>query len=77
MVWIPREMQRWADEEGIIICQRCGKEYMDPVPKAVHPDGNPEIATKDWCPDCNSFTMCLVFRGSTAYKIPKGTEVTR
>ncbi len=48
---------------------------MDPVPKSRSSGDNFEIASKNWCPDCNALTMGLIFRGSTAYTIPKSKEV--
>ena len=53
-------------------CLRCGKEFSNPVPEVVNPEGNREIATKEWCPKCNGLAMGIIFRQSSAYKIPKG-----
>lgn len=52
-------------------CRRCGAEFTDPTPKVTKPDGIPDIACKEWCPGCNSFVMNIIFRGSSAYDVPK------
>ncbi len=49
-------------------CRRCGREFDNPVPEITRPDGNPEIATSEWCADCNALIMTVVHRESTAYK---------
>ncbi len=51
-------------------CLRCGKEYDDPVPEIIQPDGVTEIATREWCAGCNAFAMSIVYRGRSAYSKP-------
>ena len=52
-------------------CLRCNKEFDNPVPEVtnVSPHAITEIATEDWCSDCNRLTMNLMFREATAYKV--------
>lgn len=55
-----------------MICKRCGKEYEDPYPEIVGEGVNYEIATLEYCADCNALVMTLVHRESSAYyKNPK------
>lgn len=53
--------------ENVKICKRCGKEFTNPVPEVAVPTGITEIATTDWCADCNKFAMSIVYRWSSAY----------
>lgn len=55
--------------QKIIGCLRCGNWYENPVPPVTDPKGNLEIATVEWCADCNALCMSLVHRGSSAYDI--------
>lgn len=50
-------------------CRRCGREFDNPVPEVTYPKGLHEIATSEWCAECNVFTMSIVFRESSAYKV--------
>lgn len=52
------------------ICKRCGKEYKTPYPVAENVGGVLEIATKEWCADCNALTMYVLFRDRCAYNLP-------
>lgn len=49
-------------------CRRCGREFDNSVPEVTYPKGIHEIATSEWCAECNVFTMSIVFRESSAYK---------
>jgi len=51
-------------------CLRGGKEYNNPIPEVSNPEGIKEIATREWCSDCNALTMAVIFRRSSAYRIP-------
>lgn len=53
-------------------CLRCKKEFSDCVPEVTHPEGIHEIACSEWCAKCNAFTMSVVFRESSAYRVAKG-----
>jgi len=53
------------------LCRRCGRPVNNPVPEVTHPEGNYEIATEEWCADCNALTMSVVFRGISAYRLEK------
>lgn len=49
-------------------CLRCGCEYDNPVPSETNPESaNTEIATVEWCSDCNRIAMMAVFRQSSVY----------
>ena len=52
-------------------CKRCGKEFENPIPEIKKPDGNKEIATIEWCAECNEFAMSILYRGRSAYDSPK------
>ncbi len=49
------------------ICLRCGKEYDDPRPEIIIPGVNPEIATSEWCAECNKVSMAALYRNRSAY----------
>ena len=51
------------------VCLRCGRGFTNPVPEVTSPGSDPEIACKEWCAECNLFTMNIIRRWSTAYKI--------
>lgn len=51
------------------VCLRCGKAFVNPVPPVTVPSGDHEIACEDWCAKCNAFTMSIIRRWSTAYKV--------
>ncbi len=53
-------------------CRRCGVEFDDPVPENSIPSGNTDIASAEWCADCNTFVMSVVFRESSVYRKGKG-----
>lgn len=57
------------------VCLRCGREFENPVPPVVNPEGGREIATSEFCADCNKLIMSVVFRDATAYRVP-GTRET-
>ena len=48
-------------------CLRCGRSFENPVPEITNPGGNTEIATDEYCADCNRLVMSLVNRYSSAY----------
>lgn len=50
-------------------CRRCGREFTNPVPEVTDPGRDPEIACKEWCAECNAYTMNIIRRWSTAYAI--------
>lgn len=50
-------------------CLRCGRAFSNPVPEVTHPEGIHEIATHEWCTDCNIFAMNILFRWSSAYRV--------
>jgi len=50
------------------VCLRCGREYETPFPEIVRPGGWEEIATKEWCADCNKLVMSVIFREISAYR---------
>lgn len=50
------------------ICLRCGRPFDNPVPDVTYPEGNPEIACSEWCSDCNTLAMSVVFRESSSYR---------
>lgn len=50
-------------------CLRCDKEFDNPVPEVTVPNGRHEIATSEWCAECNAFTMNVVLRWASAYKV--------
>lgn len=52
-------------------CRRCGAEYDSPVPEVTYPEGNHEIATTEWCDNCNALIMSVIFRESSAYRPTK------
>lgn len=52
------------------ICKRCNKEYSNPYPVAEKIGGILEIATKEWCADCNALTMYILFRDRSAFSLP-------
>ena len=62
-------MNKITDEQITLICLRCGKEFNNSVPKITNSKGFTEIATNEWCSDCNNLCMNLVFREGTAYKV--------
>ena len=49
-------------------CKRCGREFDNPVPEVTYPEGIHDIATKEWCADCNALTLTVLFRESSAYR---------
>lgn len=49
-------------------CLRCGRKYENPVPETANSEGTVrEIATVEWCSDCNRLAMSVVFRDRSAY----------
>lgn len=59
-------------------CLRCGRDYEDPVPSVTNPDGqSTEIATREWCPDCNRIAMMAVRRHSSAYFLKGAVDPVR
>lgn len=60
-----------GSEHRAMNCLRCGKEFENPVPEVtnISQTANSEIATSDWCADCNRLAMNVVFRESTFYKV--------
>lgn len=49
-------------------CLRCYMSFEESVPDKVNKEGiNEEIATTDWCKDCNSIAMSVVYRQASAY----------
>lgn len=54
-------------------CRRCGTEFTDPRPIVTNDEGIPEIASKEWCADCNKYVMNVVFRHNSAYRASPGT----
>lgn len=50
-------------------CRRCGKEFDSPVPEVTYPGGIVEIASHEWCAECNAFAMNIVYRWSSAYRV--------
>ncbi len=54
-----------------MICKRCGREFSNPIPEITEPEGHREVASAEWCADCNSFAMSIVFRNSSAYRKKK------
>lgn len=50
------------------ICLRCHREYETPFPEVVRPGGWEEIATEEWCADCNKLAMSVIFREISAYR---------
>lgn len=60
-------------------CLRCGMYfgqydtegdyyYVNPYPPIVNPAGNPEIASDEYCPDCNAEVMFYIYRQGSAYR---------
>jgi len=56
----------WPKTPGV--CLRCGREFENPVPEVIDPEGGKEIATSEWCSDCNKLVMSIVFREVSAYR---------
>jgi hypothetical protein len=54
-------------------CRRCGVKFTDPCPVVTNDEGIPEIASMEWCADCNQYVMNIVFRYGSAYKASPGT----
>jgi hypothetical protein len=54
-------------------CRRCGVEFTDPRPVVTNDEGIPEIASIEWCADCNQYVMNVVSRHNSAYKVDPGT----
>ncbi len=52
------------------ICKRCDKKYKSPFPLAQNVGGFLEIATKEWCANCNAFVMHIIYRDRSAYNLP-------
>jgi len=51
------------------VCLRCGREYDNPIPEVVDPTRTQkEIATSEWCADCNRLAMSVLFRESSVYR---------
>ena len=50
-------------------CLRCTKEFEKSVPKVTNPKGVKEIATREYCAECNAFVMSILYRGNSAYDI--------
>ena len=50
-------------------CLRCGKEYDNSTPEVTDPGGRHEIATNEWCAECNQFTMTVLLRWASAYRV--------
>lgn len=70
----------WRSLKGKTVagCLRCGREFEDPRPAVTNEDGiNTEIATDEWCPDCNRIVMMVVFRQSSAYFDKKAIDPVR
>lgn len=61
------EQFTWTETPGV--CLRCGRKYETPFPEVVIPDGRMEIASEEWCADCNRLAMTLVFREISAYRM--------
>jgi len=52
-------------------CLRCGRDFEDPVPSVLQPDGDfTEIMCRDWCSDCNKIGLLVVYRGKSIYTDP-------
>ena len=62
-----KRQSSWETEPDWPICLRCGREFENRMIEETNPGGNPEIACKDWCPDCNRLVMMTVFREQSAY----------
>jgi len=52
-----------------MICLRCGREFDNSVPEVTVPDGRRDIATSEWCAECNAFAMNILLRWASAYKV--------
>jgi len=51
-------------------CLRCGEEFTDPIPKVTNPEGEiTDIATNDWCSNCNAILSSVLFRERSAYQV--------
>ena len=50
-----------------MICKRCGRLYTCPDPPIVSDGEVTEIATTDWCADCNAYVMTVLYRGRSAF----------
>jgi len=56
------------------VCNRCRKPYTNPYPPTKNPGGVIEIATTEFCADCNAHVMHVLFRQNSAYRSPKIME---
>ncbi len=58
-------------------CLRCGKEFDNPMPEVTYPEGIHEIACKEWCAECNQFTMNVIRRWSSAYRVKDPVDLIK
>ncbi len=58
-------------------CLRCRCNFENPVPPVTDPGGFNEIACKEWCPECNTLAMSVIFRESSAYRTKELTDPLR
>ncbi len=58
-------------------CRRCKADFDNPVPPVTQSDGIEEIACKEWCPECNTLAMSVIFRESSAYRTRELTDPLR
>ncbi len=58
-------------------CLRCGREFDDPVPEVTYPEGINEVTCREWCAECNQFTVSVLFRWSSAYRVKHPIDPVR
>ncbi len=64
------------DQNNTKICKRCGRKFVNPVPKFRNLDApRPEllftdIATDEWCANCNRVAMSAIYRNNSVYFDP-------
>ena len=58
-------------------CRRCGREFTESEPPVAKPEGIREIATVEWCADCNAFAMYILYKGRLAYRSPRIVKIDK
>ena len=58
-------------------CLRCDREFDNPIPEVTDPNGRYEIATSEWCAGCNAFTMSVLLRWASAYRVKHPIDPVR
>lgn len=58
-------------------CLRCGRQFSNPIPKVRNLNAprcellHKDIATLEWCANCNRIAVSGIFRNNSAYFDPK------